>query len=124
MTTSFPIDHCSDLLEVKITPKDIDRIALGHKAILRMSAFNLRTTPELNGRVSRIAADLSTDERTGLSHYLVRLSVSAEEMEKLASLTLMPGMPAEALIHTGERTPLSYLIKPLSDQLHRAFREE
>src|SRR3546814_5859597 len=90
MTTSFPIDHCSDLLEVKIAPKDIDQIALGHKAILRMSAFNLRTTPELNGRVSRIAADLSTDERTGLSHYLVRLSVSAEEMEKLESLTLMP----------------------------------
>ncbi|MCL6705958.1 HlyD family type I secretion periplasmic adaptor subunit [Pseudomonas sp. R2.Fl] len=111
-------------LEVQIAPKDIDQIALGHKALLRMSAFNLRTTPELNGHVSRIAADLSRDERTGLSYYLVRLSVPAAELDKLENLTLVPGMPAEALIETGERTALSYLVKPLTDQLSRAFREE
>ncbi|MFB9949245.1 HlyD family type I secretion periplasmic adaptor subunit [Rhizobium puerariae] len=111
-------------LEVQIAPKDIDQIQLGHKAVLRMSAFNLRTTPEINGHVSRIAADLTTDQRTGLSYYLVRLSLPHEELKKLGGLTLVPGMPAEALIQTGDRTALSYLVKPLSDQINRAFREE
>ncbi|MBF2717686.1 HlyD family type I secretion periplasmic adaptor subunit [Agrobacterium vitis] len=111
-------------LEVQIAPKDIDQIQLGHRAVLRMSAFNLRTTPELNGYVNRIAADLTTDEKTGLSYYLARLAVSPEELAKLKDLRLMPGMPAEAMIQTGERTALSYLVKPLSDQINRAFREE
>lgn len=111
-------------LEVQISPKDIDQIQPGHKAVLRMSAFNQRTTPELNGYVSRIAADLTKDERTGLSFYLARISLPPEEMDRLHDLTLVPGMPAEALIKTGERTALSYFIKPLSDQVNRAFREE
>ncbi|CDZ70413.1 Type I secretion membrane fusion protein, HlyD family [Neorhizobium galegae bv. orientalis] len=111
-------------LEVQIAPKDIDQIQPGHKTVLRMSAFNLRTTPELNGYVSRIAADLTVDERTGRSYYLVRISVPHEEISKLEELSLVPGMPAEAMIRTGDRTALSYLIKPLSDQINRAFREE
>lgn len=111
-------------LEVQIAPKDIDQIQLGYKAMLRMSAFSQRTTPELNGYVSRIAADLSTDEKTSMSYYLVRLSVSKEEMARLSELNLVPGMPAEAMIKTGDRTALSYLVKPLSDQINRAFREE
>ncbi|WP_104663502.1 HlyD family type I secretion periplasmic adaptor subunit [Ensifer adhaerens] len=111
-------------LEVQVLPKDIDQIHLGQKALLRLSAFNLRTTPELSGAVSRIPADLTTDPRSGLSHYVVRLAVSREELKKLGSLTLVPGMPAEALIQTGDRTALSYLLKPLSDQISRAFREE
>ncbi|PAQ09973.1 HlyD family type I secretion periplasmic adaptor subunit [Mesorhizobium temperatum] len=111
-------------LEVRIPPKDIDQIQLGHKAVLRMSAFNLRTTPELNGYVGRIAADLATDEKTGISYYLVRISVPHAELTKLKDLTLVPGMPAEAMVQTGERTALSYLVKPLSDQISRAFREE
>ncbi|ESW81432.1 MULTISPECIES: HlyD family type I secretion periplasmic adaptor subunit [unclassified Mesorhizobium] len=111
-------------LEARITPKDIDQIQLGHKAVLRMSAFNLRTTPVLNGYVSRIAADLATDEKNGVSYYLVRLSVPHAELTKLKDLTLVPGMPAEAMIQTGERTALSYFVKPLSDQISRAFHEE
>ncbi|WP_192180200.1 HlyD family type I secretion periplasmic adaptor subunit [Mesorhizobium amorphae] len=111
-------------LEVRITPKDIDQIQLGHKAVLRMSAFNLRTTPELNGYVSRVAADLATDEKTGISYYLVRISVPHTELTKLKDLTLVPGMPAEAMVQTSERTAFSYLVKPLSDQISRAFREE
>ncbi|MET3524637.1 HlyD family type I secretion periplasmic adaptor subunit [Mesorhizobium abyssinicae] len=111
-------------LEVRIQPKDIDQIQLGHKAMLRMSAFNLRTTPVLTGYVSLIAADLATDEKTGVSYYLVRLSVPHAELTKLKDLTLVAGMPAEAMIQTGERTVLSYLVKPLADQISRAFREE
>jgi len=92
--------------------------------LLRMTAFNLRTTPELNGFVSRIAADLTTDERSGQSYYLVRVAIPQAEKEKLKSLTLVPGMPAEVMIKTGDRTALSYLVKPLSDQILRAFRED
>lgn len=111
-------------LEVQIQPKDIDQVQVGQKAVLRMSAFNIRVTPELNGYVSRIAADLTIDERTGMTYYLVRIAASPEELAKLDGLTLVPGMPAEAMIKTGDRTALSYLVKPLSDQINRAFREE
>jgi len=111
-------------LEVQIAPKDVDQIQIGHAALLRMTAFNLRTTPELNGFVSRIAADLTTDERSGQSYYLVRVAIPQAEKEKLKSLTLVPGMPAEVMIKTGDRTALSYLVKPLSDQILRAFRED
>lgn len=111
-------------LEVQILPQDIDQIVLGQKAVLRMSVFNQRTTPELNGYVSRIAPDLRLDDRSGLSWYLVRITIPDGKLKFLDGLTLRPGMPAEALIQTGERTALSYLVKPLTDQLFRAFREE
>ena len=111
-------------LEAQISPQDIDQIQPGQAAVLRLSAFNQRTTPELNGEVNRIAADLTQDQRTGLSHYLVRITVPSEELSRLGKLTLVPGMPAEAFIQTGERTVISYLVKPLTDQIMRAFREE
>ncbi|MBN7806888.1 HlyD family type I secretion periplasmic adaptor subunit [Agrobacterium rosae] len=111
-------------LEVQIAPKDIDQISLGHEAMLRMSAFNQRTTPQLKAHVTRIAADLTTNERTGTSSYVVRLTVAELELTKLKGLRLVSGMPAEAMIKTEDRTALSYLLKPLSDQITRAFREE
>ncbi len=111
-------------LEVQIAPKDIDQISIGHEAVLRMSAFSQRTTPQLNARVTRIAPDLATNERTGASYYVVRLTVAEPELARLKDLTLVPGMPAEAMIKTRDRTALSYLMKPLSDQINRAFREE
>jgi HlyD family secretion protein len=111
-------------LEVQIVPKDIDQLQVGQKAMLRMTAFNQRVTPELEGHVSRIAADITTDQRTGLSYYLARISMSVAEREKLNNAPLVPGMPAEAFIQTSERTALSYIVKPLTDQINRAFREE
>jgi HlyD family secretion protein len=112
------------LVEVKVEPKDIDQLQFGQPVVLRFSAFNLRTTPELNGTVVRIAADTSTDQRTGQSYYLVRISMTTEEISRLGDVKLTPGMPVEAFIQTGERTMLSYLVKPLHDQLKRAFREK
>lgn len=111
-------------VEARIAPQDIDQIHIGQHAVLRLSAFSQRTTPELAGKVTRIAADLTHEERTGLSYYLVRISVAPEEIARLGVLELVPGMPAEAFISTGERTALSYLLKPLSDQIARTFREE
>ncbi len=112
------------LAEVKVEPKDIDQVKFGQPVVLRFSAFNLRTTPELNGAVVRIAADTTSDQRTGQSYYLVRISMSAAEIKRLGGLRLTPGMPVEAFIQTGERTLMSYLIKPLHDQLMRSFREK
>jgi HlyD family secretion protein len=110
-------------VEVKIDPKDIEQIRLGQPAVLRFSAFSLRTTPEVNGTVSRIAADTSTDQRTGQSYYLVRIAMRVAAVGDLGELKVTPGMPVEAFIQTGERTLLSYLVKPLHDQLLQAYRQ-
>jgi HlyD family secretion protein len=112
------------IVEAKVEPKDIHQVQFGQPVVLRFSAFNMRTTPEINGTVVRVGADTSTDQRTGQSYYLVRISMTPEEIAKLGEVKLTPGMPVEAFIQTGNRTMLSYLVKPLHDQLKRAFREK
>jgi HlyD family secretion protein len=111
-------------VEVKVNPQDIDQLQLNQKAILRFSAFNARTTPEIEGIVTRISADTSTDQRTGQSYYTIRIAMPAEQIERLGNVKLLPGMPVEAFVQTGDRTMLSYLMKPLHDQVMRAFREK
>jgi HlyD family secretion protein len=111
------------MIEVKIDPKDIDQIQLDQPVVLRFSSFNMRTTPETNGTVIRIAADTSTDQRSGQNYYLVRIAMSDEEVKRLGDVKLTPGMPLEAFIQTGKHTMLAYLIKPLHDQMVRSFRE-
>ena len=111
-------------VEAKVNPQDIDKLQVGQKTLLRLSAFNQRTTPELNGVVTRVSPDTTTDQRTGQSYYTIRVSMPPEEVARLGDVKLIPGMPVEAFVQTGERTLLSYLIKPLSDQLMRAFREK
>lgn len=111
-------------VEAKVNPQDIDQLRIGQKTLLRLSAFNQRTTPELNGTISRISPDTTIDQRTGQSYYTVRVSLPPEEVARLGDVRLMPGMPVEAFVQTGERTMISYLAKPFSDQLMRAFREK
>jgi HlyD family secretion protein len=111
-------------VEVKVNPQDIDQLQLNQKAILRFSAFNARTTPEIEGIVTRISADTSTDQRTGQTYYTLRISMPPEQIARLGNVKLLPGMPVEAFVQTGERTMLSYLMKPLHDQVMRAFREK
>jgi HlyD family secretion protein len=111
-------------VEAKVNPQDIDKLQIGQKTLLRMSAFNQRTTPELNGVVTRLSPDVSTDQRTGQTYYTIRVSMPPEEVARLGDVKLIPGMPVEAFVQTGDRTMLSYLVKPLSDQLMRAFREK
>ena len=111
-------------VEAKVNPQDIDKLQIGQKALLRLSAFNQRTTPELNGIVSRVSPDVTTDQRTGQSYYTIRVMMPPEEVARLGEAKLIPGMPVEAFVQTGDRTMLSYLIKPLHDQMMRAFREK
>jgi HlyD family secretion protein len=109
-------------VEAKLNPQDIDQVQPGQKAVLRFSTFNQRTTPELNGMVIRLSADLTTDKQTGVSYYTVRISIPEAEVARLGGLKLLPGMPLEAFIQTGDRTVLSYLMKPMTDQIARSFR--
>jgi HlyD family secretion protein len=111
-------------VEAKVNPQDIDQLQLNQKAMLRFTAFNARTTPEIEGIVTRISADTSTDQRTGQSYYTVRIGMAADQVERLGDVKLLPGMPVEAFVQTGDRTMLSYLMKPLHDQFVRAFREK
>jgi HlyD family secretion protein len=112
------------VVEAKVSPQEIDQLRLGLDAGLRFTAFNVRTTPEITGTVSRISADITTDQRTGISYYIVRIALTQDEIAKLGNVKLIPGMPVEALIATGDRTVLSYLVKPMRDQIARAFREK
>ena len=119
------VPQADDLqVEAKVNPQDIDKLQIGQKTLLRLSAFNQRTTPELNGAVNRVSPDVTTDQRTGQSYYTIRVSMPPEEVARLGDVKLIPGMPVEAFVQTGDRTLISYLMKPLSDQLMRAFREK
>jgi HlyD family secretion protein len=110
-------------VEAKVSPQDIDQLRLGQPAGLRFSAFNQRTTPEINGTISRISADVSTDQRSGQSFYTIRIAIPSDEIARLGNVKLVPGMPVEAFMKTYDRTVLSYFTKPLQDQVMRAFRE-
>ena len=124
-TIMLIVPHADNLIvEAKVNPQDIDQLQLGQKAMLRFSAFNQRTTPEIAGAVARISADTTTEQRTGQSYYLVRVAMPPQEVARLGEVKLLPGMPVEAFIQTGERTVLSYLMKPLHDQFMRSFKEK
>lgn len=110
------------VLEAKVDPRDIDRVAPGQSAIVRLSAFDMRTTPEFRGKVVSVAPDLTEDQRHDRSFYAVRVQIDQVETGA-EGLRLVPGMPAEVHLITGSRTALSYLLKPLTDQFAHAFRE-
>ncbi|MFE1599495.1 HlyD family type I secretion periplasmic adaptor subunit [Methylobacterium sp. ID0610] len=111
-------------VEVRIQPKDIDHVHIDQAAILRFSAFSLRTTPEISGVVDRVAADVTQDQKTGQSFYKARIRVPEAERARLGDLRLVPGMPVDAFLKTGDRTVLSYLTKPLMEQIAKAWREK
>jgi HlyD family secretion protein len=111
-------------IEARVMPQDIDQLSPSQPVTVRLSAFNQRTTPELGGILANLSADLTIDQRTGEAFYTARVILSPGEAGKLDELTLTAGMPAEVFFPTKERTILSYLIKPLLDQLQRVFREE
>ena len=112
------------IVEAKVQPQDIDQVRIGQAAVLRFTNFSSRTTPEVNGEVSLVSADVTQDQRTGLSYYTVRISVLPEELAKLEGPKLIPGMPVEVFIQTTVRTVVSYFVRPFQDQIAKAFREK
>ena len=111
-------------IEVKVAAQDRDQLHIGQNTLLRMSSFNQRTTPELEGTVNVIGADLVEDPRTGFQYYPVRIRLNEGQEERLGASQLAPGMPVESFVQTGYRTVFSYLTKPLVDYFALAFRAD
>lgn len=111
-------------VEARVPPQNIDQVRLGQTVMVRFSAFDQSTTPQLAGTVSVIAADITRDQRTNQPYYDIRVAISDAEIARLRGLRLVPGMPAEAHLQTHMRTALSYFAKPLTDQFARAFRSD
>ncbi|WP_120994227.1 HlyD family type I secretion periplasmic adaptor subunit [Stutzerimonas urumqiensis] len=119
------VPSISDLVvEAQVSPIDIDRVRVGKPADIRFSAFNSSTTPVIEGVVTRVSADRLINEQTGMPYYLVRVGLTEEGSHMLGSLKLLPGMPAEVLINTGERTLLEYLIQPATDAFAKSLIED
>jgi HlyD family secretion protein len=115
------------VVEAKLAPGDIDQVAMGAKAVVRIMAGNQRTTPEIAGMVTRVSADLAREQPNGAqpsqAYYTVRVSLPAEEVARLNDLHLVSGMPVEVFIQTSPRSALQYMLKPIHDQIARTFRE-
>ena len=111
-------------VEAEIFPQDIDQLFVGQQTILRFTAFICERPPRIKGAVNFISADITQDQRTGVGYYVARIALSSSEVERLGEVKLIPGMPVVAFIKTSERTMLSYLVRPLQDQIERAFKEK
>jgi HlyD family secretion protein len=111
------------MVEAKVGPQDIDQLHIGQPARVRFLAFNQRTTPEIGGTISRISADAVTDQRSGVTYYSIRVTLDHAEIADLGKVKLVPGMPAETFVSTGDRKVITYLMRPLTDQFSRALRE-
>jgi len=114
------------LVEAQISPLDIDRVHIGQQCEIRFSSFKSALTPKINGRLLALSADRLTDEKNQISYYLARVEVDKGGLQELADkgLVLLPGMPAEVLINTGERTFLQYLMQPISNLFARSLIED
>jgi HlyD family secretion protein len=112
------------VVDALVDPIHIDSVRVGQEAVLRFSAFNTRTTPELFGTVSKVSPDAILDEATKRSYYRAEVLLGEGELLKLAGQELVAGMPVEVFIQTGERTPINYLLKPITDYFNRAVREQ
>ncbi len=112
------------IIAAQVQLTDVDQIYVGQEATMRFSAFDQRRTPELLGEVKLISADAFTDDNTRASFYRVELQLKEGEIDRLPEdMTLIPGMPVESFVRTADRSPMDYLIKPLSDYFAKAFRE-
>jgi len=113
------------LVSVRVDPMDVDQLAVGQKTIIRLSSFDQRSTPEVNGAIEAISPDYVQDRATGREYYTAQVDIDAGELARLPrTVRLRPGMPVQALVTTGSRTVLSYLIHPFVEEMNLALREE
>lgn len=112
------------VVEVQLSPLDIDRVQVGKPAKVRFSAFQSAITPVVDGVLTRVSADRLVNDKTGTAYYLGRVELTEQARKDLGTLVLVPGMPAEVMINTGERTLLNYLLQPATNALARAMNED
>ena len=111
------------VISARVEAIHVDQVFVGQEVLLRFPAFDMQTTPDLYGLVTRVSADAFVDEATGASFYETQIVLDDGQIELLGDVTLLPGMPVEAFIRTDDRTPIAYLLRPLTDYFNRAFRE-
>lgn len=112
------------VIDAQVKPLDVDSVRQGVKANVRLSSFNAKTTPELDGVVDNVSADVLVEPNKGETYYLMRITISSEEIKKLNGLQVVPGMPAEVFLNGGSRTMVQYLFDPLSSMVKKSFRED
>jgi HlyD family secretion protein len=118
------VPHNAELkFEARISPADIDQVREGQQARVRLTAFNRKTTPEMKARVAMVSPASTGDPSTGQEYYIAYVHLEEDALTQLSGMRPVPGMPAEVFISTAERTAASYLVKPFTDQMNRAFRE-
>jgi HlyD family secretion protein len=111
------------VIATQVSPIHVDEVRVGQEVKLLFPAFSSRTTPELHGHITQVSADALTDQRTQATFYRAEIELNPGELEKLGTVTLLPGMPVEAFIQTDMRSPMAYLLKPFKDYFVKAFRE-
>jgi HlyD family secretion protein/epimerase transport system membrane fusion protein len=112
------------VVDAQVSPLDIDDVHAGLPAHVVLSAYKQRNLPRLMGTVRDVTADRLTDPRTGQPYFLARVVVPREALASVGhGVEMAPGMPAEVLIETGERTLLDYLVQPFIESIRRSFRE-
>ena len=112
------------VVQAQVAVVHVDQVYVGQEATLNFSSFSQRTTPQIFGSVTKLSADVFTDQVTGFNYYQVELVPNLGELSKLGSTELLPGMPVEAFLKTDERSAFTYLVKPVTDYFNKAFREE
>jgi len=112
------------IIIAQIPPIHVDEVHVGQEVRVSFAAFSARTTPELVGTLTTISADAMADQASHQSFYRAEITLDAGEMAKLKDNKLVPGMPVQAYIGTGDRTPMAYLLKPFTDYFHMALRED
>lgn len=112
------------VIEGRVRPQDIDRLHVDQDARITFSGLNRQTTPDVAGKVTFISPDIARDDRNGLPYYRIRVRLNPKSRGSAQAIRLRPGMPAEIFVQTGDRSVLSFLIKPLIDQIRYALRDE
>jgi HlyD family secretion protein len=117
-------DRDNMIVEARIRPQDVDQVRVGQSARVTFSGFNRQTTPDIAGKLIFVSPDLTTDQRTGQSYYRIKVRLDAGALARAPQIALKAGMPAETFVETGNRSILSFLVKPLLDQLRYSMRSE
>ncbi|WP_296612185.1 HlyD family type I secretion periplasmic adaptor subunit [Sphingomonas sp.] len=117
-------DRDAMIVEARIRPQDVDQVRVGQAARVTFSGFNRQTTPDIPGKLIFVSPDLTADQRSGQSYYRIKVRLDADALARAPQIALKAGMPAETFVETGNRSILSFLIKPLLDQLRYSMRSE
>ena len=111
------------IIDAQVRPVDIDNVHPGVKARVLLTAYRQRTLPQIHGILRSVSADSLVEERTGRAYFLAKIEVDQGDLARLTNVRLMPGMPADVMIMTGEQTMLDYIIRPLAESVRRSFRD-